>query len=129
MTTTLDLGVSAVRGSFTELEDQIRRCENGEGMVCSDLDDRIDHYVKLCANLREYINRWARAVFTGQLGFDQETEDIFKRQIRLLLHHSFQVAAHGRQMDGLCYVLQGLNQLHHHSKDPVGQWSPQQRQE
>ena len=117
MTTTLDLGVSAVRGSFEELEAQIRRCDNGEGMLCSDLDERIDHYVKLCENLREYINRWARAVFTGQVEFDQETEAIFERQIQLLLHHSFQVAAHGRQMDGFCYDLQGLNPLHHHMAD------------
>lgn len=109
--TALDL--DAVRGYAKDLEDQIRRCDNGEGMFCSDLDGRIDHYVELCQNLRSYISRWARAVFEGRIGFDREVEDAFQSQIQLLLRRSDEVAAHGRQMDGMCFTLEGLNPLHH----------------
>ena len=113
--TTLDL--ASVRGYTKDLEDKIRQCDNGEGMRCADLDDRIDHYVKLFEQVRENIDRWARAVFTGRIEFDQEVEGAFLAQIDLLLDRANPVAAHGRQMNGWCCELHGPNLLHHHMAD------------
>jgi len=87
------------------------------GMVCANLDQSINHYVELCRELRTYINQWARAIFTGQVTFDQEVENLLKEESRRNMHRAKQVAALGRAMDGECYVLQGLNPLHRHIAD------------
>jgi hypothetical protein len=95
----------------------MRKCDNGEGMICRTLDESINRYVQLCGELRAYVNQWARSIFTGQAAFDQSVEDLLKQGIRRLLNRSKQVAALGRGMDGQCFVLQGLNQLHCHIAD------------
>ena len=115
MPVTLDL--IAVRRFTEELDDRQRRCDNGERTICSNLDDSITYYVQLCAELRTYVNEWARAIFTGQVAFDQAVEVVLKQEIRRLLQRAKQVAARGRAMDGECYVLQGLNPLHRHIAD------------
>jgi hypothetical protein len=107
----------AVRRFTEDLKEQLRRCDNGEGMMCSNLDESINYYVELCDKLRAYVNHWARAIFTGQIPFDQAVEDLLKEEIRHLLHRSKQVAARGRAMDGQWYVLRGLNPLHCHIAD------------
>ncbi len=115
MLATLDL--PAVRRFTDDLNDRLRRCDNGEGMVCSNLDKSINYYVQLCHELREYVNQWARAVFTSQLAFDPEVEELLKRETRRLLHRAKQVAARGRAKEGQCFALQGLNALHYHVAD------------
>jgi hypothetical protein len=107
----------AVRRFTEELNTRLRQCDNGEGMICNNLDESINYYVGLCAALRAYVNNWARAIFTGQVAFDQAVEDALKEEVRRLLHRAKQVAARGRAMDGECYVLQGLNPLHRHIAD------------
>lgn len=107
----------AVRSFTDDLNERMRRCDNGEGMICSNLEQSIDHYVQLCGELRAYVNQWARAIFTGQVAFDPEVEETLKNEIRRLLQRSKQVAARGRAMDGQCFVLQGLNPLHCHIAD------------
>ena len=115
MPATLDL--TAVRRFTEDLNDRLRRCDNGEGIICSSLDESINHYVHLCEELRAYVNQWARAVFEGQVAFEQAVEALLKEETRRLLQRSKQVAARGRAMDGECYVLQGLNSLHRHIAD------------
>lgn len=113
----VSLDLSAVRRFTEDLNEQLRRCDNGEGMICSNLEESINHYVRLCGELRAYVNHWARAVFTGRLTFDRAVEDLLKEEIRRLLSRSKQVAARGRALDGQCYLLQGLNPLHCHIAD------------
>jgi len=115
MPATLDL--PAVRRFTEDLNDRLRRCDNGEGIICSNLDESINYYVQLCSELRAYVNQWARAIFTGEVAFDPAVEDLLKEEVRRLLHRAKQVAARGRAMDGQCYVLQGLNALHCHIAD------------
>jgi hypothetical protein len=106
-----------LRRFFDDLNDRARRCDNAEGMICSTLDESIDHYVQLCRELRECVNQWARAIFTGRVAFDQAAENLLKEEMSSLLHRAKQVAARGRAMDGQCFVLQGLNSLHFHMAD------------
>jgi hypothetical protein len=115
MPATLDL--PAVRRFTEDLNDRRSRCDNGEGMICSNLEEIINHYAQLCAELRAYINRWARAIFTEQVAFDPAVEELLKEETRRLLQRAKQVAARGRALDGQCYVLQGLNALHCHIAD------------
>lgn len=112
MPATLDL--LAVRRFTEDLNDRVRQCENGEGMICSTLNERINHYAHLCRELWKYINEWARRVFTGCIAFDLEVESLLKAEAQHLLDYSKDVAAYGRVMNGQCYDLQGLNALHFH---------------
>jgi hypothetical protein len=99
---------------FTEdLQDRQRRCDNGGGMVCSDLDATISYHVQLCSELRQGISGWARAVFTGQVPFDPAVETLLKVEVQELLPHSKRVAAQGREKNWMCFELAGLNQLHY----------------
>jgi hypothetical protein len=112
MTATLDL--AAVRRFTDDLNEQVRRCENGEGTICSDRDASIHHYVRLCANLHDYIGQWAHAVFSGRLEFDPEVDSLLNAEARRLLRRAKRVAARGRVMDGECFELKALDALHYH---------------
>jgi len=115
MSAALDL--STVRRFTADLNDKLTRCDNGEGMVCASLDERINYYVETCGELREYVNRWARAIFTGELPFESETEALLKAQVQRVLHRAKEVAALGRAMTGKCFELRGLNALHYFVAD------------
>lgn len=115
MSATLDL--SAVRRFTEDLNERLRQCDNGEGMMCSTLDKRITHYAQQCSELRAYINQWARAIFTGETAFDPAIEDLLKKEAWELLSRSKKLAALGRAIDGMCYMFQGLNALHGHIAD------------
>ncbi len=111
MPPTLDL--PTVRAFTEDLAEQIRRCDKGEGSV----EDSINHYLRLCGELRAYINQWARAIFTGQLEFDPDVETLLKDEARRLLHRAKQTAAMGRTMDRERSVLRGLDALHYRVAD------------
>lgn len=115
MTAPLDL--AAVRRFTDDLNEQVRRCETGEGTVCADLDQTLSHYVQLCSELRAYIDQWAQAVFSGQLEFDPEIDSVLYEESRRILRRAKAVAARGRALDGECFELENLNALHHHVFD------------
>ncbi len=115
MPATLDL--HTVLRFAGDLNARLQRCENGEGIECSSLDARINYYVQLCSELREYVNQWARAVFTGRIPFDPEVDKLLNEESKRLLHRAADTAARGRAMNGLCFVLQGLDALHYHLAD------------
>jgi len=108
---TLDL--TAVRRFTDDLDDRLRRCDNGEGMYCSTLDASIKYYVDLCGSLTTCVHGWARAVFASQIGFDPEVEAVLKQAAQHLLHRAKEKAALGRTMNGQCFELQGLPALHY----------------
>ena len=115
MSATLDL--SDARRFTDDLSDRLRRCDNGEGMICSSLDESIIHYVRLCDDLRDYINSWARANFTGQIAFDARVEALLRRVSLHLLQRAKLLAARGRALDGDCFELAALDDLHYHIVD------------
>ncbi|MFO0927292.1 MAG: hypothetical protein U0736_09665 [Gemmataceae bacterium] len=107
---TLDL--EALRLFTDELTERARRCDNGEGLLCASLEASIEHYVQLCRELRACVNRWAHAVFTGEAECDPGAEALLRRTLQAMLRRAKEVAARGRAMDGQCFVLLGLNDLH-----------------
>jgi hypothetical protein len=108
--------IPAVRRFSDDLNEKARSCDNGEGMSCSNLDGKIKHYNGLCVQLREYVNQWARAIFTGQIAFDEQIENLLKQEIRQLLPRANLVAARGRALEKECST-QGLNDLKDHILD------------
>jgi hypothetical protein len=111
MLATYDL--AAVRRFTEELSAKRNQCDNGEGMICSNLQERIDYYVQLCQELRAGISQWARAVFTGQVPFDPKVEDLLKVELQRLLNPAKDVAALGRAWDERCFKLARLDYLHY----------------
>jgi hypothetical protein len=115
MSATLDL-IDARR--FTdELSDRLRRCDNGEGMICSNLEESISHYIQVCDDLRDYINAWARAIFAGQIAFDAQAETLLNRISQQVLRRAKSLAAQGRTMEEDCFDLGRLDALHYHIAD------------
>lgn len=110
MLATFDL--PAVSRFAAELKERLRRCETGEGMVCSNLDESIKCHADLCRELLLALKHWANAVFKGQVAFDPQVEAEFRAQARDLLSHAERVAAEGREKNWMCFELRGLNQLH-----------------
>jgi hypothetical protein len=115
MSATLDL--PAVRRFTDDLNHRLRRCDTGEGLECATLEQSIEYHARLCTELRSYVKQWARAVFIGEVSFDSSVERLLTEELRRLLQRAEQVAARGRAMDGECYQLQGLNELHSHIAD------------
>jgi hypothetical protein len=115
MPATYDL--TAVRHFTEDLDEKVRQCETGEGMICATLEERINHYAQLCEKLLDFIREWARAVFTGQIPFDDKTETLLKKEASHLLSHAANKAALGRLMNFRCFELGGLNSLHYYCAD------------
>ncbi len=109
MLATLDL--AAVRRFTADLSERHRRCDNGEGMECSTLESSIDLYVRLCEELQRGVERWALAIFSGEVPLDPAVETLLKHETRLLIGRAKRVAERGRTFEGPCYHLAGLNRL------------------
>jgi hypothetical protein len=83
-------------------------------MVCTSLDTAISCYVEIATELHSGIFTWARAVFRGEVPFDQKVEETFLSAVRSFLRRAKQVAALGRGMNSECFELEHLPALHHY---------------
>jgi hypothetical protein len=110
MPATLDL--TAVRRFAEDLNSRLHRCDNGEGMECSTLENTIRHYADLCCELQICVERWADAVFTGEIAFDPEVENLLKDVTRTVVERAATVAERARVLEGPCYDLVGLDFLY-----------------
>lgn len=103
--TTFDL--AEVRGFTADLNARMDRCENGEGMECSNLDDTLRHYASLCCDFRDAVRQWGRAVFSGRAAFDPEVEEKWLLEGCLLWNRAKDMLAYGDEAEVPCYVLDG----------------------
>jgi hypothetical protein len=110
MMATLDL--AAVSRFTADLNERQRRCDNGEGMECSTLENSINHYVQLCEELQNGVVRWAHAVFSGEVPLDPAVETLLVQETRILIGHAKRVAERGRTFEGPCFVIEGLDRLY-----------------
>jgi hypothetical protein len=112
--TTFDL--PAVRRFADDLNIRLAGC-NGNGKVCATLDETIKCHFELCSELRDNINRWARAVFAGQAPFDPAVEALFQDEMRRVLLNAEPLLDQGRALCEACYELVWLPALVHHVAD------------
>lgn len=104
--------LAEVRDFAAALDRRMAQCDNGEGMLCNTVEEKINHYVALCRDLRECINQWARSVFRAEIKFDADVEAVLRQEATSLLRHAKPVAALGRQIDGECFGFGALGELH-----------------
>jgi len=103
--TTFDL--AEVRGFAADLDTRMNRCDNGEGMECSNLDDTLRHYATLCCEFRESVREWGRSVFAGRVAFDPAVERVWLDQGFRLYSRAVEMLSYGQKAEGPCYVLDG----------------------
>jgi hypothetical protein len=99
--------LAEVRHFTADLASRMSRCDNGEGMECSTLEDTLLHYAALCCEYRENVRAWGRAVFSGEIEFDSEVERIWREEGKQLRASAVEVLGYGQKAEGPCYVLDG----------------------
>ncbi len=103
--TTFDL--AEVRRFAADLDARMERCDNGEGMECSNLDGTLRHYARLCCEFSEQVRQWGRSVFAGQVAFDPAVEQIWLEGAIRLYRRASELWAYGQEKEGVCFVLEG----------------------
>lgn len=103
--TTFD--ATEVQKFTASLASRMDSCDNCEGMYCSNLDNSLRLYAKLCCEFREEIRSWGRAVFTGQVAFDAAVEDIWLREGSRLRSRATEMLGYGQKSQNGCYALEG----------------------
>ena len=66
-----------VRSFAANLDAQMDRCDNGEGIKCATIDATLAHYTEVCRRFCCEVRLWARTVFTGRTQYQAEVEKAF----------------------------------------------------
>jgi hypothetical protein len=103
--TTFDL--AEVRGFAADLDAQMDRCDNGEGMECATLDAALSRYADLCCGFRDAVRQWGRAVFAGRVAFDPEVERAWQDEAVRLYYRARGMLQQAQESEGQCYTLEG----------------------
>ena len=103
--TTFDL--SEVLGFAADLDSQMDRCDNGEGIECSTLDAALVRYANLCCKFRDQVREWGRAVFSGRVAYDPDVECAWLDEALRVYKRATDMWTHGQESEGQCYILEG----------------------
>jgi len=103
--TTFDL--AEVRGFAADLDAQLDRCDDGEGMECATLDAALRRYADLCRAFRDAVRHWGRAVFAGRVAYDPEVERAWLDKAVPLFNRATGMLQRGQESEGQCYMLEG----------------------
>jgi hypothetical protein len=103
--TTFEL--AEVRSFAADLDAQMDRCDNGEGMECATLDAALQRYADVCCKFRDGVRQWGRAVFAGQVPFEPEVEQAWHIEGHRLYLRAMRMWTHGQKSEGQCYILEG----------------------
>lgn len=109
MLTAFDL--SSVKQFVGQLRDQRNGCGNDESSFCSDLDESLACHVRVYEGLRQGVNAWAEAVFSGREPFNPDVENAFKNELKGFLGDAKPMAKYGRSVVTECYRLDRLEAL------------------
>jgi hypothetical protein len=113
----LSFDVAAVLCFAMDFKDRLGRCNNREGIGCSNVDRSINDCVLLCVEFWQYLKQWGQAVFAARVPFDQNVERLLIDEARQLLSHTKQLAAYGRTRDAQGSKPQKLDALHYYLAD------------
>jgi hypothetical protein len=103
--------VEDVRGFAAKLNEELDRCNNGEGTVCVSLDASLEYYAARCCRLYDQIRAWARDVFCGRVAFDESMEEAWVKAGVSLKNRSVEMLKHAHQSEDGCWELSSLLQL------------------
>ncbi|HET6573672.1 MAG TPA: hypothetical protein VFG68_08740 [Fimbriiglobus sp.] len=106
---TFDL--AEVRDFAAALGARMDRCDNGEGMECSSLDDTLRHYAALCCEFHDGVRQWGQAVFSGRTPFNPDVERVLKAEAERLYTRAVATLAYGQSAEASCYSLDGQDAL------------------
>ncbi len=107
--TTFDL--AEVRTFTASLETRMVRCDNGEGMECANLEGSLQHYASLCSEYQIQVRDWCKAVFSGAVPFDAQTNLLWQNAGNSLFQKAEKVFTAAEAGEAPCYTLDGLKGL------------------
>lgn len=76
--TSFDL--AEVRSFAADLDDRFERFHQGKGRAPIRHEEMLRHFTVLCREFHEEVRAWGRAVFSGQVSFDEEVERVWREE-------------------------------------------------
>ena len=99
--------LASVRAYAASIDDEMNRCDKGEGIVCATLDAALYNYARIACEFRETVRKWGRAVFADRVAYDKEVELAFLDKTARLYRRLLALWHHANQSEGPCYILEG----------------------
>jgi hypothetical protein len=100
-----------VRSFAANLDAQMDRCDNGEGIECATIDATLAHYTEVCRRFCCEVRLWARSVFTGRTQYQAEVEKAFTDAGFELFVRAKEMSWHGERLIPECFEFSGGNDL------------------
>jgi hypothetical protein len=100
-----------VRNLAADLNAQLDRCDNREGIECYKVDVALDEYAQCCCRFAEALRQWGRDVFAGRVAFDPNAEQLWKAELLQLCSRAMTMLSLGRQAESICFELEGQTKL------------------
>ena len=97
----------SVRAYAASIDDQMERCDNGEGIFCATLDASLRRYAGIACEFRETVRQWGRAVFAGRAAYDIEVERAFLDKTARLYRRLLALWHRASRSEEPCYTLEG----------------------
>src|SRR4051812_27486913 len=86
-----------------QLDADMDRYDNGEGMGCADPEAALQNYAKLCRECRDELRNWSKAVFSGRVPPDPEIDEALLDIARKLHADASTVLNRSNAAENLCY--------------------------
>lgn len=105
--------LSEVNEFVSRLNDDLDRCDNGEGMECETIDAALKHYAASCCNFVQQVQQWGKDVFSGKIEFDPQVEREWKTRGDQLYHRAIEMQTVGQNAESEipCHILDGQGEL------------------
>lgn len=100
-----------VRKFADGLNAELDQCENGEGIQCFSLDSTLIFCADRCYEFSKELRQWGRGVFSGQVAFDPDAEQLWKAELLRLYTRAAALLATAKQAEDMCFVLDGQQKL------------------
>ena len=100
-----------VNAVLAPLKAKFEDCAHGEGNQCETLDKHLDCCATICFEVATALTKWARDVFSGEVLFDPEAENLWRTEVTQIYSQATRVWQMGRKAEVPCYELPGQSKL------------------
>src|ERR1041385_508682 len=100
-----------IRKFADDINLELDRCDNGEGMECASLDTSLEHYARRCCLMTDQIKRWGREVFAGRVPYDPRVDDAWRDAGVSLNNRAVEMLDRAQLLEIPCYDLPGADKL------------------
>src|SRR5436190_13645626 len=80
-------------------------CAHGEGNSCDTLDKHLECCAKICFEVADALRSWAADVFSGEVVFDPQAEQLWRAEVGQIYVQATNVWQIGRKAEVPCFEL------------------------